>query len=66
MVFLTGRLLDFGEAYCRSNLRVQVPDAGSFIRETRGNHHILVYGDHAKGIAALCELFGITPLSVSG
>ena len=66
IVFLTGRLLDFGEDYCRSNLRVQVPDVGSFIREARGNHHILVYGDHTKGIMALCETFGITPLPVSG
>jgi L-fucose isomerase-like protein len=64
MVFLTGKLLDFGEDHCRSNLRVQVPDVASFIRESRGNHHILVYGDHTKGIMALCEAFGITPVPV--
>jgi len=66
LVFVTGKLFAFGEDYCRANLRIQVPDAGSFIREARGNHHILVYGDHTKGITALCEAFGITPVPVSG
>jgi L-fucose isomerase-like protein len=64
MVFLTGRLVGFGEDYCRSNLRVKVPDVKSFIKEVRGNHHILVYGDHSDGISALCESFGICPVSV--
>ena len=65
MIFVIGNLLDFGEDYCRSNLRVKIPDVGSFIREAQGNHHILVYGDHAEGITALCGAFGITPVPVS-
>jgi L-fucose isomerase-like protein len=64
MVFLKGQLLSCGEDYCRTNLRVKIQDARAFIRQVRGNHHILVYGDHAKGIADLCHEFGITPVSV--
>jgi hypothetical protein len=66
LVFVTGKLFGFGEDYCRSNLRIQIPDVGFFIKEARGNHHILAYGDHTKGILALCETFGITPVPVSG
>lgn len=59
LVFLTGRLVGFGEDYCRTNLRVKVKDVKCFIRELRGNHHILVYGDHTKGIQALGRAFGL-------
>ena len=59
------KLFGFGEDFCRSNLRIKIPNVGSFIKEARGNHHILVYGDHSKGILALCEAFGITPVPVS-
>jgi len=64
MVFLRGQLVGYGEDYCRTNLRVKVQDARAFVRQVRGNHHILVYGDHAKGIEDLCMEFGITPVCV--
>lgn len=64
MVFVGGQLVGYGEDYCRTNLRVKVPDARAFIRQARGNHHILIYGDHAEGIEALCDAFGITPVSI--
>ncbi|MFC1886322.1 hypothetical protein ACFLZM_04635, partial [Thermodesulfobacteriota bacterium] len=66
MVFLTGELVGFGEGYCRSNLRIKVPSVGSFIEDIRGNHHILVYGDHTDGIRSLCNEFGIIPVPNSG
>ena len=62
MVYLTGRLVGFGEDYCRSNLRVKISDVASFMREVRGNHHLLVYGDHTRRITALCAAFGIHPV----
>jgi len=64
MVYLRGQLVGYGEDYCRTNLRVKIQDARAFVRQVRGNHHILVYGDHAKGIEDLCMEFGITPVCV--
>ena len=64
MVFVKGQLVGYGEDYCRTNMRVKISDARAFVRQTRGNHHILVYGDHAEGIKALCEEFSITPVSI--
>jgi L-fucose isomerase-like protein len=64
LIFVTGTLFGFGEDYCRSNLKIKIPDVKSFIKEARGNHHILVYGDHKKAIIALCEAFGITAVPV--
>lgn len=64
MVFLKGKLVGYGEDYCRTNLRVKVPDARAFIRQARGNHHILTYGDHTEKIKGLCEEFGIAPVSI--
>jgi L-fucose isomerase-like protein len=64
MVFVKGQLVGYGEDYCRTNLRVKVPDARAFIRQARGNHHILVYGDHTGKIKALCEEFDIAPVSI--
>lgn len=64
LVFTTGQLVGHGEDYCRTNLRVKIPDVRAFIRQVRGNHHILVYGDHTEGIRMLCGELGITPVSV--
>jgi L-fucose isomerase-like protein len=64
MVFLKGQLVGYGEDYCRTNMRVKIPDPSAFIRQARGNHHILVYGDHTAKIKALCEEFGIGPVSI--
>jgi len=68
MVFLRGQLVGYGENYCRTNMRVKVPDARAFIEQARGNHHILVYGDQCERIRALCEEFGIAtvPIDSSG
>ncbi|MDH7499737.1 MAG: hypothetical protein QHH30_05055 [candidate division NC10 bacterium] len=62
MVYLRGQLEGYGEDYCRTNLRVKIQDVRAFVRQVRGNHHILVYGDHGKGIEDLCREFGIRPV----
>lgn len=54
-----------GEDYCRSNLRLKLPAVRGFIEQVRGNHHILVYGDHTSDILALCKEFDVTPVFVS-
>lgn len=64
LVFAKGLLVGHGEDYCRSNLRVKVSGVREFIRQVRGNHHILVYGDHMERTRALCTEFGIAPVSV--
>ncbi len=64
LVFIKGQLVGHGEDYCRSKLRVKVSGVREFIRQVRGNHHILVYGDHRERIRALCTEFGIVPVLV--
>jgi len=64
LVFLRGTVISCPEGYCRFNLRLKVADAGELIRQARGNHHILVYGDHTHGIEALCAEFGIVPVAL--
>jgi L-fucose isomerase-like protein len=68
MVFVKGQLVGYGEDYCRTNMRVKIADTRAFIRQARGNHHILVYGDQCERIRALCEEFGIAavPIDSSG
>lgn len=63
VLYVKGELAGHGEDYCRSNLRVKIPDVGRFMARITGNHHILVYGDYTKRIEALCEAFGILPVS---
>ncbi len=64
MAFVKGQLVGYGEEYCRTNMRVKIADTRAFIRQARGNHHILVYGDHTARIKALCEELGIRPVSI--
>ncbi len=62
-VFVRGKLVGYGEDYCRSNLRIKLGDVRAFMEEVRGNHHIIADGDYGKGIIDLCYEFGIVPVS---
>lgn len=64
IIFVTGQIIGSGEDHCRTNLKVKIPSVRGFMREVRGNHHILVPGNHAEGIHDLCCLFGIQPIHV--
>lgn len=64
LVFVKGTVIACEEGYCRFNLRVKVANAGELIRQVRGNHHILVYGDHTERIKDLCRELGIVPVAV--
>jgi L-fucose isomerase-like protein len=63
-VFTKGELVDWGEDYCRTNLKIQVSDVRRFIRQVRGNHHIVVYGDWTNRIKDLCGEFGIETVGI--
>jgi L-fucose isomerase-like protein len=64
MVLVAGRVIGSGEDYCRTNLKVRIRNVRGFMREVRGNHHILVPGDYSEGISELCRLFGIKPVHI--
>jgi hypothetical protein len=63
-VFTKGELVDWGEDYCRTNLKIHVSDVRGFIRQVRGNHHIVVYGDWTNRIRDLCGEFGIETVGI--
>ena len=63
LVFTQGQLLGYGEDFCRHSLRVKIPGVTGFMRQVRGNHHILVYGHYRERIVDLCAEFGIIPVS---
>jgi L-fucose isomerase-like protein len=63
LVFTRGQLLGYGEDFCRHNLRVKIPDVTGFMRQVRGNHHVLVYGHYGERIVDLCAEFGIIPIA---
>jgi L-fucose isomerase-like protein len=62
LVFTQGHLVGHGEDFCRHNLRVKIPDVTGFMRQVRGNHHVLVYGHYTERIVDLCAEFGIIPV----
>lgn len=64
IVLAVGQLIGSGEDHCRTNLKVKIPSVRGFMREVRGNHHILVPGDHSEGIGELSRLFGIKPVRI--
>lgn len=62
LVFTQGHLVGYGEDFCRHNLRVKISDVTGFMRQVRGNHHVLVYGHYRERIVDLCAEFGIIPV----
>lgn len=54
IVALTGEVLACEDTtFCRNTLTIQIGDAREFVRQAEGNHHVVVFGDHLKGLETL-------------
>lgn len=54
IVALTGKVLACEDTtFCRNTLTIQIPNAREFVRQTEGNHQVVVFGDYLGDLEAL-------------
>jgi L-fucose isomerase-like protein len=65
LLLLRGEIIDCQETVtCRTTISIKVNDARKFVDHAFGNHHSVVYGNHAKQVTALTKTLGIEALEI--
>jgi L-fucose isomerase-like protein len=65
ILVLTGEMVNCEDTTnCRTTIGVRISDARKFVQSAFGNHHALIYGNHADQIKRLGQLIGISSVEL--
>ena len=66
MLIVKGRIVGSPDLrICRSQVEVKVDNPSGILREWRGFHWVLVYGDYVEELRAICKVKGIKAIIMS-
>ena len=61
MAAATGELIDCRDTICdRTTITIKMKDPKRFVRNTTGNHQVVVWGNHMKDLSVLCRMLDIS------
>ncbi|MEM2175434.1 MAG: hypothetical protein QXI58_07450 [Candidatus Micrarchaeia archaeon] len=66
MIITTGRIMKCQDlkGHCRHTVSIKVKDARNFIRNTSGNHHVMIYGNYIKELKKLNRVLDIITIEI--